>query len=271
MAAPERADGADRTDRADGTDGADRADRALVARGLVESRTRAQALIAAGLVRCDGRPVAKPSEEIAAAAELSVTGRDHPWVSRGGVKLAAALDAFGLEPAGRICLDLGASTGGFVDVLLGRGAARVYAVDVGQGQLAARLRADPRVVSLEKTDARALSPALVPEPLDLLSADLSFISLPRALPAALSLVAPGGRLVALVKPQFEAGRAAVGKGGIVRDEAARRAAVAKVRDWLAAQPGWTVAGLIDSPIAGGDGNREALLCARKAGETGAAR
>ena len=242
-----------------------RADRLLVARGLAESRTRAQALIAAGLVLCDGRPLVKASQDLEEKAELIVTGRDHPWVSRGGVKLAAALDAFGLNPSDRVCLDLGASTGGFVDVLLSRGAAKVYAVDVGRGQLAAGLSADPRVVSLEQTDARSLTGSLVIEPIELLSADLSFISLTLALPAALDLVAPGGRLIALVKPQFEAGPAAVGKGGILRDPAVRLAAVAKVRNWLDAQVGWTVEDVIDSPIAGGDGNREALLSARREG------
>lgn len=240
-----------------------RADRLLVDRGLAESRTRAQALIAAGLVLCAGHPVRKPSEELAEDAALEVTGRDHPWVSRGGVKLAAALEAFAVDPRGCVCLDLGASTGGFVEVLLSRGAAKVYAVDVGCGQLHPRLASDPRVVSLERTDARDLTAALVPEPVDLLSADLSFVSLARALPAALALVRPGGRLVALVKPQFEVGPGKVGKGGILRDAAARQAAVEGVRDWLAAQPGWTVEGLTDSPIAGGDGNREALVCARK--------
>jgi 23S rRNA (cytidine1920-2'-O)/16S rRNA (cytidine1409-2'-O)-methyltransferase len=247
-----------------------RADRLLVSRGLAESRTRAQALIAAGLVLHAGRAIAKSSEELPPDAELRVTGRDHPWVSRGGVKLAAALEAFALEPRGCVCLDLGASTGGFVEVLLSRGAAKVYAVDVGRGQLHPSLAGDPRVVSLEKTDARDLDAGLVPEPVDLLSADLSFISLRRALPAALALVRPGGRLVALVKPQFEVGPERIGKGGIVRDEMARQAGIAAVRDWLAERPGWTVEGLTDSPLAGGDGNREALLCARKcgAGEAG---
>ncbi|WP_119166519.1 TlyA family RNA methyltransferase [Algihabitans albus] len=240
-----------------------RADRLLVTRGLVESRTRAQALIAAGLVLCDGRPLVKASQGLEETADLIVTGRDHPWVSRGGVKLAAALDVFDLDPAGLVCLDLGASTGGFVDVLLSRAAAKVYAVDVGRGQLSPRLSADPRVVSLERTDARALTRALIPEPIDLLSADLSFISLTLGLPAALPLVAPGGRLAALVKPQFEAGPAAIGKGGILRDPTVRSAAVVKVRDWLAAQADWTVEQLVDSPISGSDGNRESLLSARK--------
>jgi 23S rRNA (cytidine1920-2'-O)/16S rRNA (cytidine1409-2'-O)-methyltransferase len=241
-----------------------RADRLLVARGLAESRTRAQALIAAGLVLAGRRPVAKPSEELPDDADLQVTGRDHPWVSRGGLKLAAALDAFGIDTSGAVCLDLGTSTGGFAEVLLSRGAAKVFAVDVGTGQLHPKLAGDPRVVSLEKTDARALTRDLVPDPVDLLSADLSFVSLTIALPAALELVRPGGRLVALVKPQFEAGRAHVGKGGIVRDPAARAGAVAKVRDWLSAGPGWRVEGTTDSPICGGDGNRETLLSARKA-------
>ncbi|WP_375592723.1 TlyA family RNA methyltransferase [Algihabitans albus] len=241
-----------------------RADRLLVARGLAESRNRAQALIAAGLVLCNGRPLGKPSQELEETAELTVTGRDHPWVSRGGVKLEAGLEAFGLNPAGSVCLDLGASTGGFVDVLLSRGAARVYAVDVGRGQLAGRLRDDPRVCSLERTDARELTQSHLPEPPGLISADLSFISLTLALPAALALAAPDAELIALVKPQFEAGRGAVGKGGILRDSTVRKAAIARVRDWLGSQPDWTVKGAIDSPIAGGDGNLEALIWGAKA-------
>ena len=171
---------------------------------------------------------------LAADAPLEVRGRDHPWVSRGGVKLAAALDHFAIDPAGLICLDVGASTGGFTDVLLSRGAARVYAVDVGSGQLAWKLRTDPRVVVLERTNVRELGAAQVPEPVDLVVCDVSFIGLALALPPALALTRPGARLVALIKPQFEAGREQVGKGGIVRDEAVRRDVCDRIADWLAA-------------------------------------
>ena len=241
---------------------ATRADRALVDRGLAESRTRARALIEAGLVLLEGRPVEKASQLVPPGAELRVTGRDHPWVSRGGVKLVAALDAFGVDPAGLTCLDLGASTGGFTEVLLDRGAARVYAVDVGYGQLAPPLRADPRVVNLERTHARDLDRRRIPEAIDLIVADVSFISLTKALPAALELAAPRGLLIALVKPQFELAPGRLGKGGIVRDPAAREDAIAGVGDWMSRQPGWQVKGLVDSPIQGSDGNLEALMLAR---------
>lgn len=243
--------------------GRERADRLLLARGLAESRSRAQALIAAGLVESEGRVVAKPGELLPADAPLVVTGRDHPWVSRGGVKLAHALDHFGIDPAGLLCLDLGASTGGFTEVLLSRGAARVYAVDVGRDQLHPKLRADPRVLSLEGVNARRLTAAQVPEPVDLLVCDASFISLTLLLPAPLPLVRPGGRLLALIKPQFEVGAGRVGKGGVVRDPALQAEACDKVSDWLAAQPGWAVEGVAESPIAGPDGNREFLLSARR--------
>ncbi|SMF60742.1 23S rRNA (cytidine1920-2'-O)/16S rRNA (cytidine1409-2'-O)-methyltransferase [Tistlia consotensis] len=238
-----------------------RADRLLVERGLAESRARAQALIEAGLVESAGRPVAKPGQLLAADAPLAVTGRDHPWVSRGGVKLAHGLEHFHIDPAGLVCLDLGASTGGFTDVLLQRGAERVYAVDVGHGQLHPRLAEDPRVVSLEGVNGRALSAELVPEAPALLVCDASFISLETLLPAALALVRPGGRLVALVKPQFELGPGAVDRRGVVRDPAARRRACEQVVAWLEAQPGWRVTDLTESPIAGPEGNVEYLLAA----------
>jgi 23S rRNA (cytidine1920-2'-O)/16S rRNA (cytidine1409-2'-O)-methyltransferase len=238
-----------------------RLDELLVERGLAESRTRAQALVMAGLVFSGDRRLDKPGMLIDEDTALVVKGRDHPWVSRGGVKLAHALDRFGIDPAGLVCLDVGASTGGFTDVLLSRGAARVYAVDVGRGQLAWRLRVDPRVVLLERVNARDLTRALIPEPIDLVVCDVSFISLTLALPAALILAAPGARLVALVKPQFEAGRSQVGKGGIVRDPDARREVCERISAWVAAQPGWRVSGLIDSPIAGTEGNLEYLLAA----------
>jgi 23S rRNA (cytidine1920-2'-O)/16S rRNA (cytidine1409-2'-O)-methyltransferase len=238
-----------------------RLDLLLVERGLAESRARAQALIMAGLVFSGDRRLDKPGMLIDEDAALAVKGRDHPWVSRGGLKLAHALDRFGIDPAGLVCLDVGASTGGFTDVLLTRGAARVYAVDVGRGQLAWKLRVDPRVILLERVNVRDLTRALIPEPIDLVVCDVSFISLTLALPAALALAAPGARLVALVKPQFEAGRAQVGKGGIVRDPDARREVCERISAWVAAQPGWQVSGLIDSPIAGAEGNLEYLLAA----------
>jgi 23S rRNA (cytidine1920-2'-O)/16S rRNA (cytidine1409-2'-O)-methyltransferase len=235
-----------------------RIDRLLVERGLFESRAKAQAAIAAGLVMADGIVVAKPSDEVAADAALQAEPA-HPYVSRGGVKLAAALDHFGYDPAGCVGLDVGASTGGFTEVLLARGARRVYAVDVGRGQLHERLRARPEVVSLESTDIRALEPALLPERPDFVTIDVSFISLKQVLPAALALAKPRSRLVALIKPQFEAGRQAL-KKGIVRDAAVQAAACDEIAACLTAL-GWTVAGVIPSPITGGDGNREFLIAA----------
>ncbi len=240
-----------------------RADRLLVERGLVESRARAQALISAGLVERRGVPLTKASQLLPLDAELTVRARDHPWVSRGGVKLAYGLMHFAIDPAGLVCLDLGASTGGFTEVLLHRGAARVYAVDVGHGQLHPRLRADPRVISLEGVNARALGPGQVPEATDLLVCDASFISLTALLPAPLALVRPGGRLLALVKPQFELGPGAVDRRGVVRAPEARRRACERVADFLGAQPGWRVVGATDSPIAGPHGNLEYLLAAQR--------
>ncbi|MGF1446041.1 MAG: TlyA family RNA methyltransferase [Pikeienuella sp.] len=235
-----------------------RLDRALVAAGLAESRARAQALIAAGVVTVDGRVAAKPSEAVAAGVALALTAEPNPWVSRAALKLVAALDAFGLAPNGT-ALDLGASTGGFTEVLLARGADHVHAVDVGHGQLHPRLREDPRVTLHEGVNARAIPPGLVP-PVDWVTADLSFISLTLVLPAALGCARPGAVLVALIKPQFEVGRGAVDKGGIVRDPAARAAACDRVADCLA-RLGWRVAAVIDSPLRGGDGNIEHLLAA----------
>ncbi len=242
-----------------------RADQELVGRGLVETRARAQALIMAGVVFSGERRVTKAGESVAADAPLDVRGRDHPWVSRGGLKLVAGLDGFAIDPAGLVALDLGASTGGFTDVLLSRGATRVYAVDVGHGQLAWKLRQDPRVVVLERTNARSLSRAEIPEPVDLIVCDASFIGLTVVLPAALALAAPGARLVALIKPQFEVGRGLVGKGGIVRDPALHREVCDRIAGWLTAQPGWAVLGLADSPITGQDGNREFLVGGRYQG------
>ena len=233
-----------------------RADRLLVERGLFESRAKAQAAIAAGLVAANGAVVRKASEEISVDAELRASPA-HPYVSRGGLKLAAALDHFKFDPRGRVCLDVGASTGGFTEVLLAHGAARVYAVDVGRGQLHESLRARPEVVSLEETDIRTLSPARFEVAPDLVTVDVSFISLKLVLPAALAFAKRPAQLVALIKPQFEAGRAAL-KKGVVRDEAVRQA----VRDDIVqftTSLGWRVVGVILSPIAGGDGNVEFLL------------
>ncbi|MBX6322120.1 MAG: TlyA family RNA methyltransferase [Rhodospirillaceae bacterium] len=236
-----------------------RADQLLVERGLADSRARAQALILAGVVFAGPRRVDKPGERLAPDSPLAVRGEDHPWVSRGGVKLAHALDHFGLDPRDRVCLDIGASTGGFTDVLLARGAARVYAVDVGRGQLAWKLRSDPRVVVLERTNARHLTRAQVPEAVGAVTCDASFIGLETVLPAPLALAAPGAWLVALIKPQFEVGRGRVGKGGVVRDAALHAEVCARIAAWLGAQPGWRVLGVTESPILGPEGNREFLI------------
>jgi len=237
-----------------------RADLLLVARGFFASRARAQEAIAAGLVTAGGAPVRKASDMIAPEVEI-VAAEPHPYVSRGGVKLAAALDAFRIDPAGCICLDLGASTGGFSEVLLERGAARVYAVDVGRGQMHPRLLGNRRIVSLESTDARSLDRALVPDPIDLLVADVSFISLRLVLPHAVPLLAERAALALLVKPQFEAGRAHVHKG-IVRDEDVRRTVCREIAAFVTAL-NFEVMEVVPSPIEGGDGNREYLLGARR--------
>jgi 23S rRNA (cytidine1920-2'-O)/16S rRNA (cytidine1409-2'-O)-methyltransferase len=237
-----------------------RADRLLVERGLFESRAKAQAAIAAGLVVADGKPVAKASDELAPDAVLSAQP-EHPYVSRGGVKLAAALDQFGFDPNGCICLDVGASTGGFTEVLLARGARHVYAVDVGRAQLHASLRGHPAVTSLEMTDIRTVSPALFAEPPSFVTVDVSFISLTLVLPTALALTRAPAKLIALIKPQFEAGREHL-KKGIVRDPQVHADVCARIAD-LINNLGWSVAGSIPSPIAGGDGNREFLLGARR--------
>ena len=235
----------------------------LVDRGLVESRTRAQALILAGKIWIGDRRVEKAGDALPADAALEVRGQDHPWVSRGGLKLDHALSHFGLRAAGLVCLDVGASTGGFTDVLLHHGAARVYAVDVGHGQLAWRLRGDARVVVHERTNARYLTNAQVPDPVQALVCDAAFIGLSTLLPAPLALCAPGAWAVALIKPQFEAGPGQVGAKGVVRDAAVHRAVCARVRDWWAALPGWRVLGVADSPITGPEGNREFLIAARR--------
>ena len=240
-----------------------RADQLLLARGLAESRARAQALILAGKVLSGTRRVEKSGQLLADDAPLALRGEDHPWVSRGGVKLAHALDHFGLSPSGRIGLDIGASTGGFTEVLLARGAMRVHAVDVGHGQLAWKLRQDARVVVHERTNARHLDARLIPEAVGCVVADASFIGLETVLPAPLALAAPGAFAVALIKPQFEAGREGIGKGGIVRDPAVHEAVSARIAAWWAALPGWRVLGLTPSPITGAEGNREFLIAASR--------
>ena len=241
--------------------GRQRLDAALVERGLVESRARAQALVIAGRVFSGERRLDKPGQAVAPGQPLELRGQDHPWVSRGGLKLAHALDHFAIDVRGLSALDVGASTGGFTDVLLARGAARVYAVDVGHGQLAWRLRQDPRVVTLERTNARHLTMQQVPEPIAALVCDASFIGLETVLPAPLALAAPGAWLVALIKPQFEVGPGRVGKGGVVRDPALHDEVCARIAAWLARQPGWSVLGIVESPITGPEGNREFLIAA----------
>jgi len=241
----------------------ERADRLLVARDLAESRARAQALILAGVVFSGEVRIDKAGQTLAEDAPLEVRGRDHPWVSRGGLKLVHGLDRFAIDPLGLTCLDLGASTGGFTDVLLDRGAARVTAVDVGHGQLAWKLRNDPRVTVLERTNARTLTTAEVPEPVELITCDASFIGLETLLPAPLALAAPGARLIALVKPQFEVGKGQVGKGGVVRDPELHAQVCARIEAWLGARAGWRVLGLTESPILGPEGNKEFLIAAAR--------
>jgi 23S rRNA (cytidine1920-2'-O)/16S rRNA (cytidine1409-2'-O)-methyltransferase len=239
-----------------------RADVALVERGLVESRTRAQALILAGVVYSGAQRVAKAGDLIRADQPLELRGQDHPWVSRGGVKLDHALSHFGLRAEGRIALDIGASTGGFTDVLLHHGAAKVYAVDVGHGQLAWKLRNDPRVVVLERVNARYLDATQVPAPIGAVVCDASFIGLRTLLPAPLALAAPGAWAVALIKPQFEVGPA-IAKGGVVREAAVHGRVCNEIRAWWAALPGWRVLDIEASPILGPEGNREFLIAAER--------
>jgi 23S rRNA (cytidine1920-2'-O)/16S rRNA (cytidine1409-2'-O)-methyltransferase len=249
--------------------GRHRADQLLVDRGLAESRAKAQALVLAGLVFSGERKIEKAGQSLAEDAALEVRGKDHPWVSRGGIKLAHALDRFGWDVSGLVALDVGSSTGGFTDVLLQRGAAKVYAVDVGTNQLAWKLRQDPRVVVHEQTNARYLDEAIVAEPIDLIVCDASFISLAKVLDRALDFAKPGGRMVALVKPQFEAARGEIGKGGVVRDPAVRERVCEAAADWVRSR-GWSVEGQIESPITGPEGNVEYLLAARRAGTDEAA-
>ena len=240
-----------------------RLDALLVERGLADSRAKAQSLILAGLVWSGERRLDKPGTSLAGDIPIELRGRDHPWVSRGGIKLAHGLDHFGIEACDAVALDIGASTGGFTDVLLEHGAKRVYAVDVGHGQLAWKLRNDPRVEVRERLNARHLTPKDVPEPVDLIVCDASFISLTTVLPAALELAAPGARLIALIKPQFEVGKGKVGKGGVVRDPALHREVCERISAWLGARAGWTVEGVTPSPITGPEGNVEFLISARK--------
>lgn len=244
-----------------------RADQLLVDRGLAESRTRAQALVMAGLVFVGDRKIEKPGQQLTDDAVLDVRGRDHPWVSRGGVKLAHGLDHFGWTVDGAVAIDVGSSTGGFTDVLLTRGAARVYAVDSGTNQLAWKLRQDPRVIVHEQTSARLLTEAHVPERVDLIVCDASFIALAKVLDVPMGFAKPGARLLALVKPQFEAGRAEVGKGGVVRDSAVHARVCEEVANWLTGR-GWQVEGVTQSPITGPEGNVEFLIAAHAPDEGG---
>ena len=243
-----------------------RADQLLVSRGLAESRTRAQALIMAGAVFSGEKKLAKAGDMLAEDAPLEVKGKDHPWVSRGGIKLDHGLTHFGFDVTGAVALDVGSSTGGFTDVLLSRGAAKVYAVDVGTNQLAWKLRQDPRVIVHEQTNARQLDTSIIPEPVDIIVCDASFIGLAKVLEAPLKLARPGARLVALIKPQFEARRQEIGKGGVVRDAAVHARVVAEAKTWVEAQ-GWKVLGVTPSPITGPEGNVEFLLGAQKIGDS----
>ena len=235
-----------------------------MSRGLADSRTKAQALIMAGAVFSGERKLAKPGDLLAEDAPLDVRGKDHPWVSRGGIKLDHGLTYFEFDVSGAVALDVGSSTGGFTDVLLSRGAAKVYAIDVGTNQLAWKLRQDPRVVVHEQTNARFLSAEQVPEPIDIVVCDASFIALAKVLEAPLKLAKPGAKLVALVKPQFEAGREDVGKGGVVRDPEVHERVCTQAKGWVESQ-GWTVLGVTPSPITGPEGNVEFLLGAEKNG------
>ncbi len=239
--------------------GKQRVDQLLVDRGLVDSRTRAQALILAGKAWSGDRRIAKAGDTLPEGAPLELRGQDHPWASRGGLKLDHALGHFGLSPAGRIALDIGASTGGFTSVLLHHGARLVHAVDVGHGQLAWALRTDPRVVVHERINARRLDAATIPDAIEALVCDASFIGLETILPAPLALCTPGAWAVALIKPQFEAGPGEVGSKGVVRDPAVHTAVCDRIATWWAGLPGWTVLGIEPSPITGPEGNREFLI------------
>jgi 23S rRNA (cytidine1920-2'-O)/16S rRNA (cytidine1409-2'-O)-methyltransferase len=240
-----------------------RLDRALVERGILPTRARAQAAIKAGQVRIDGAAATKASQSVAEGASLSVEGLDQQWVSRAALKLVGALDVFPVNPEGLIALDVGASTGGFSEVLLTNGAAKIYAIDVGHGQLAPEIASDARVVSLEKTNAKDLTADLIQDPIDLIVSDVSFIGLEKALPVPLGFARAGAELIALVKPQFEVGPGKVGKGGIVKERGLHAQVCKRIEDWLQNEMGWVVKGLIDSPIEGSDGNIEFLIYAEK--------
>ncbi|QDO97704.1 TlyA family RNA methyltransferase [Ferrovibrio terrae] len=244
-----------------------RLDQMLVERGLAESRAKAQAAIMAGLVFSGEKRLDKPGVALAVDTPIELRGKPHPWVSRGGVKLAHAIAHFSLKAEGRAAIDVGASTGGFTDVLLHHGAVKVFAVDVGEGQLDWRLRTDERVVVLEKTNARHLTAEIIPGAIDCVVCDASFIGLQIVLPAALSLARPGAWAVALIKPQFEVGRTRVGKGGVVRDPALHDEVCATIHDWWSGLPGWRVLGIEPSPILGPEGNREFLIAAQKSEAT----
>ena len=244
--------------------GKQRVDQLLVDRGLAESRTRAQALVLAGLVFSGESKIAKPGQQVRGDAPLDVRGRDHPWVSRGGIKLAHAIEHFDLDPTGAVAMDIGSSTGGFTDVLLSKGAARVFAVDSGTNQLAWKLRQDPRVTVLEQTSARVLTREQIDAYCDWVVCDASFIGLAKVLEVPLSLAAPDCTLVALIKPQFEVGKGEVGKGGVVRDPALHARVCDEARTWLE-QVGWTVRGVVESPITGPEGNVEFLIHATRGG------
>jgi 23S rRNA (cytidine1920-2'-O)/16S rRNA (cytidine1409-2'-O)-methyltransferase len=241
-----------------------RVDQLLVERGLVETRARAQAVILAGEVWSGGKRLDKAGLRLADDAPLEVKARDHPYVSRGGIKLDHGLTHFGIDPKDKVALDIGASTGGFTDVLLSRGAKKTFAVDVGHGQLAWKLRQDPRVMVLERVNARYLTKEQIPEPVDLIVCDASFIGLETVLPAPLALAASNAELVALIKPQFEVGKGRVGHGGVVRDPTLHEEVCARISVWLGKQPGWQVLGITESPIRGPDGNIEFLIGARHA-------
>lgn len=240
-----------------------RIDQLLVERGLAPSRARAQALVMAGLVIVNEKRIDKAGQQVPLDADIRVKGQDHPWVSRGGLKLQHGLDQFNWRLDGQVVLDVGASTGGFTDVALHYGATKVYAVDVGHGQLAWKLRQDPKVIVLEKQNARYLTPEIICDPVDMVVCDASFISLKTVLPAALSLLGDGGRLIALIKPQFEVGKENVGKGGVVRDPDLHEAVCSDIQNWLESQGHWHIFGITTSPIKGPEGNVEFLIAAEK--------
>ncbi|MFD2206294.1 TlyA family RNA methyltransferase [Kiloniella antarctica] len=243
--------------------GKKRADQLLVDRGLVESKTKAQARIMAGQVYTDTKRVDKPGQPLAEDAPLTVKGEDHPWVSRGGLKLQKGLKTFNVDPTNLTCMDVGASTGGFTDVLLTNGASKVYAVDVGHGQLAWKIRKDERVVVLERTNARHLTREQIPDAIEMIVCDASFIGLETILPASMALAEPGALMIALIKPQFEVGKGRVGKGGVVREPELHQEVCDRIESWLTHETDWTVLGVTESPIKGPEGNIEFLIGARK--------